>query len=454
MLVVFDFDGVLVSTKRSHFQALNHAIERVAGVQFVISELDHLRFYDGLPTREKLKILSEKENLPEKTHEEILTLKQIITEERILNDASVAPYAKYIFARLQDRGITAVVCSNCTDRTVKKVLDAFGIYPDGIYTPGKDLKPKPSAEMFMAAMRDFSETPSSTVIFEDSPVGISAAKKTGAFVSMIRQPDDLTMQAVDGAIREMLHSRERYERTYRSSTLDILIPMAGRGQRFQDAGYNVPKPLVPVFGIPMIIRAIRDLDVSGNFIFVVSEEHAELLSPLLLSHYPSCKIAVQPSGKRDGAACSALLARDFINPDHSLLIANCDQAIRWNPNETLYRWQSLFDGGILTFKADGDKKWSYARVNDALVQEVAEKQPISDRATCGVYWWSRAGDFISSAERMIASGKRVNGEFYIAPTFNEMIADGKRIGHEPAEAMHGIGTPEDLEAFLNSEDSF
>ena len=118
----------------------------------------------------------------------------------------------------------------------------------------------------------------------------------------------------------------------------------------------------------------------------------------------------------------------------------------------MYNFESSdIDGGILTFKSI-HPKWSYAKIDDTgFVQEVAEKKPISDQATVGVYYWRRGSDYVKYAEKMIESNDRVNGEFYVCPVFNYAIADGKKIKTIGVEKMWGIGTPEDLEVYLRDQ---
>ena len=108
------------------------------------------------------------------------------------------------------------------------------------------------------------------------------------------------------------------------------------------------------------------------------------------------------------------------------------------------------DGGILTFTAT-HPKWSFAKVNEeGYVTEVAEKNPISNIATVGVYFWKKGSDFVNYAEQMIKKDIRTNNEFYVCPVYNQAIQDGKKIKTFPVERMWGLGTPEDLTYFLES----
>ena len=135
-----------------------------------------------------------------------------------------------------------------------------------------------------------------------------------------------------------------------------------------------------------------------------------------------------------------------------LIIANSDQLVRWNSkafiDEMLIKNS---DGSILTFTST-HPKWSYAKLNAAgFIEEVAEKNPISDNASVGIYYWKMGSDYVKYAEQMINNNIRTNNEFYICPVYNEAIKDGKAIQKYDVEKMWGIGTPEDLSYFLTTE---
>jgi len=165
---------------------------------------------------------------------------------------------------------------------------------------------------------------------------------------------------------------------------------------------------------------------------------------------PGCKI-VEVDGVTEGAACTVLLAKEFIDNDEPLVIANSDQFIEWNSLEFFYKMnEQNLDAGIVSFRAT-HPKWSYAKVDDnGFVTEVAEKNPISDIATVGVYYWKHGKDFVNFAERMISKDIRVNNEFYVCPVFNEALLDGLKIKTFDVPKMWGIGTPEDLNYFLEN----
>jgi len=226
--------------------------------------------------------------------------------------------------------------------------------------------------------------------------------------------------------------------------LTILIPMSGEGKRFKEAGYKVPKPLLDVFGKPMIQRVVECLGLEGEYIFIV--RHDLNADDLLKSICKDCAI-ITTRVLTEGAACSTLLAKEQINNDHPLLIANADQLVDWRPLEFLEAMKDA-DAGILTFPAC-EPKWSYVTTDqNGLVAEVAEKKVISNIATVGIYYYRHGSEYVKYAERMISKNIRVNGEFYVAPVFNEYIQDGKKVKTFQCEKMYGLGTPEDLAEYL------
>lgn len=239
-------------------------------------------------------------------------------------------------------------------------------------------------------------------------------------------------------------------------TLQIVIPMAGRGSRFAKAGYSLPKPLIPLGGRPMIQWVIENISPQRphHFVFLCLAEHLEMHPEVpaeLRRLCPGCDIIPVP-GVTEGAACTVLLARKFIDSDDPLMIANSDQIVDLDINEYLAAADVPEVGGlIMTFWSD-HPKWSYCRMReDGTVSEVVEKQVVSNEATVGIYNFRRGRDFVRAARAMIARNLRVNNEFYVAPCYNQLIAEGSKVvsmktGVE-RDGMYGLGIPEDLEFF-------
>ncbi|WP_221407143.1 glycosyltransferase family 2 protein [Elizabethkingia anophelis] len=240
--------------------------------------------------------------------------------------------------------------------------------------------------------------------------------------------------------------------------INIVIPMAGLGSRFAKEGYDKPKPFIDVNGKPMIVRVMENLYYpSAKYFLIARKEHLEIEKDLVKKIEQEYNVTFIWIDKlTEGTACTVLYAREYINNRAPLMIANSDQIVDISImdfiNDCLDR---KLDGSILTFlDKELNPKWSFAKVNfEGLVTEVKEKEAISEHATVGIYMFSKGENFVNGAIDMILENDRVNNEFYTCPVYNYMIRDNKRIGiyNIDAEAMHGIGTPEDLNNYLKKD---
>jgi dTDP-glucose pyrophosphorylase len=234
--------------------------------------------------------------------------------------------------------------------------------------------------------------------------------------------------------------------------MKILIPMAGEGSRFVREGYTFPKPLIDVNGKPMIQVIVENLDFNAEYIFLVRGQHLEeyegFENTLQRITNGRCTIVVV-DGLTEGAACTALVAKEHIDNDEDLLIANSDQYVKYSPeNFNVMKEMTNVEAMVYTFESV-HPKWSYVKTNSrGIVTKVVEKQPISNIATCGIYWYRKGSDFVKYTEQMIEKDIRVNNEFYIAPVYNELINDGKTLIPFYVQEMWGLGTPEDLKTYL------
>ena len=228
--------------------------------------------------------------------------------------------------------------------------------------------------------------------------------------------------------------------------MNVLIPMAGAGTRFLNKGIQVPKPLAEILGEPMISRVVKSLGMDANYIYVVRTEHYHTydLKELLNDLTPGCKIVLTDK-LTEGAACSALLASDYINNTEKLLISDSDSIVNFDKDFLNYQ----IDGGILTFM-DDNPCWSFvdSKSFDSAITKVAEKEPISNFASSGRYYWSRGQDFVSFAQKMISNNIRIKNEFYISPVYNLAIESGLKIWNIPVNEFYNLGTPEDLNEFI------
>jgi HAD superfamily hydrolase (TIGR01509 family) len=448
-LIIFDLDGVLLDSRDIHYEALNAALSKVDG-RYVINRDEHLSLYDGLSTTKKLNMLTQNKGLPVEYYNQIWEDKQRATFN-IFGNLQKDFQLMQFFSKLKNQGFQIAVASNSIRNTVKIVLLNLGILEFiDYYVSNEDVKrTKPFPEMYWRCMIACNALPKNTVIIEDSHIGRQGAIDSGAHLIPVENRNDLDISKIDKVI-DYLKNTQLSTVPWKAQNMNVLIPMAGAGSRFATAGYTFPKPLIEVNGKPMIQVVVENLNIEAKYTFIVQEEHYEKynLKYLLNLIAPGCNI-VQVNGITEGAACTTLLAKEYINTDQPLLIANSDQFLEWNSNECLYAFNADgIDAGIVTFK-NTHPKWSYARVGeDGFVAEVAEKKPISNDATVGVYFWKHGSDYIRYAEQMIEKNIRVNNEFYVCPVFNEAIEENKKIRIKEIQKMWGIGTPEDLNYFL------
>lgn len=236
--------------------------------------------------------------------------------------------------------------------------------------------------------------------------------------------------------------------------MNVVIPMAGRGSRFlqqadKNPEYLKPKPLISIAGHKMVQWALSSfpIDNDNQLIFLVLKDHVEKskIDDSLREIFGNEIKIVIVDRVTEGAACTALLAREFINNDQPLLITDSDHFI---DGRTLFKdieSNEKIDGIIPVFYAN-NPKWSFSKTDDkGYVIEVAEKMQISRNANIGAYYFKKGRDFIWAAEEMIEENDRTNGEFYIAPCYNYLIRRGKIIKLSRPRFVHGLGTPKDIE---------
>ena len=238
--------------------------------------------------------------------------------------------------------------------------------------------------------------------------------------------------------------------------INIVIPMAGEGSRFSKVGYEKPKPFIDVNGKPMIVRVLENLSYPhAQYILIARKEHMEKEPDLVKEIEKKYNAIFIPiDSLTEGTACTVLYARKYINNDTPLLIANSDQIVDMNIGDFINDCKDRkLDGSILTFiDKDRDPKWSFAKINENnLVTEVKEKVAISDCATVGIYLYSKGKEFVNATIDMMIANDRVSNEFYTCPTYNYAITDNLNIGIYTIKVnqMHGIGTPDDLNAYLD-----
>jgi HAD superfamily hydrolase (TIGR01509 family) len=441
--IIFDLDGVLIDSKEIHFNALNLALAEIDS-SYVISKEEQALTYEGLSTKAKLDILSYSKGLPKEFHNVIWEKKQIYSSEMFQvfdKDQELVD----LFKLIKSFNIKIGVASNAIRETVVGSLKSLGVYGLIDYALSNEdvSNPKPNPEIYKTMMSLLGSFPETTTIFEDSEIGQAAAKASLAKLFPVTERKDIDFSYISKAIETLTPN----------SFPNILIPMAGSGSRFFKAGYKDPKPLIDVNGKPMIQRVVENIAIPGNYIFIVQAEHYEKynLEVALTKLVPGCQI-IQVDGVTDGAARTALLAKQYIDNRRPLIVANSDQILDWDGSEFISQLLEIgADGNMALFLANEDK-WSYAKIKNSRIIEVAEKVVISNNASTGIYGWAKGSDYVKYAEQMIEKNIRVNNEFYICPVYNEAIQDSKRILPIFVDGMYGLGTPEDLERFLLQKD--
>jgi UDP-N-acetylglucosamine diphosphorylase / glucose-1-phosphate thymidylyltransferase / UDP-N-acetylgalactosamine diphosphorylase / glucosamine-1-phosphate N-acetyltransferase / galactosamine-1-phosphate N-acetyltransferase len=244
-------------------------------------------------------------------------------------------------------------------------------------------------------------------------------------------------------------------------TPHVIIPCAGYGQRFKDAGYTMDKPLIQVGGKRLIEWVLECIPKSWHrrVVFIVRGDQPRLVDEIsdLLDDSDYTRI-ISLAGPTQGAACSVLAAAVGLPPDEPVLVLNSDQWFTlgidfagdgFQDMNQLNTWalKTNLDGLILTFPGTGPA-WSYAVTNgNNRVIHVIEKKQVSPYATIGAYWWRRAGDLVRSICAMISVGEKTKGEFYLAPSFNFLPLSEKDVRIMPVKEFHGLGTPEQVKEF-------
>jgi HAD superfamily hydrolase (TIGR01509 family) len=462
--LLFDLDGVLFDGRIFHRNTFLEAANKFCNQE--ITQKYHDACLDGFSTKQKVNYLVKKHLLNDEDKEKVIKYKQDLTNSQL--EAHIHPRETIIqlFQTLA-KSYRILCVSNSIFSTITKCLSGLGILPyfHGIISNEDTLENKPSAQPYLTAFIRENLSPRECLIFEDSVYGRTAAYNSGAWVSPIVDIYDLTAEKIAKSISNIEYKNMTEEPVH----INIVIPMAGLGSRFQKKGFKDPKPFIPVFQKPMIQWVIdnmkpkreiyggyeQDAPYTVTYHFIAQKSHLEQYNFDALCTSLDIQYTITPIDfLTEGAACTVLLAKDKINTDDPLVIANSDQFLEWDQNE-FYRSliNPTYDGCISVFeqKDPNDVKWSYSKLNEkGLVNEVAEKKYISSWATTGIYGWKKGSDFVTFAEQMISKNIRVNNEFYVCPVYNEAMGSGKSIRNLLCKKIWGLGVPEDLEVFLNS----
>lgn len=239
-----------------------------------------------------------------------------------------------------------------------------------------------------------------------------------------------------------------------STTLQVVMPMAGMGSRFASAGWTVPKPLINVGGMPMFERALSSLDglpLRRRVVLVVQQAHIDEhgIDTAAATALPGVITVAVPALTR-GAAETALAAATVLDPEDPLVVMDCDL---WFSSKSYNEMvvsaaadPESIAGGLLTFTSR-DPRYSYAETRGDLVVRTAEKVAISDHAITGAYFFSKARYFIEAAQAQVASPLEGEPEYYLSSVYNALIKSGRRVSWSSVDSFASFGTPEELAAF-------
>jgi len=213
--------------------------------------------------------------------------------------------------------------------------------------------------------------------------------------------------------------------------LKIIIPLGGSSELFAKAGYTYPKPIIEIGGklmIQWVIEKTISIPEPSQIIFIIREEDATKyhLDNTLKLLSPSAQI-LRLKNETNGALCSVLMAIDNIDKEDSIIILNGDQIIDADFNEIYNYWKAEdVSAGVITFKSV-HPRWSYARIENGVIVQTAEKNPISHNAIAGYYYFKRAESFFKNAFQIILKDVQLDGNFFISPVMNEYILDNEKV---------------------------
>ncbi|MDA7641984.1 HAD-IA family hydrolase [Candidatus Marinimicrobia bacterium] len=453
--ILFDLDGVLVDARELHYEALNRALDKYDAR---ISRDEHLSTYDGLPTTKKLELLTENKGLSKDVYDTVWEDKQFQTQKIIDEEFGPDQRMIEILSNLKKDGLKICVCSNSIRETTRLMLlrRGFKKFMD-FFISNQDVKnPKPNPEMFLKAMVKYGVSPKECVIVEDSHYGRQAAFDAGAHLCAVENTEDVTYEKIKSVIdAASSHNKKNdYIPKWQGGDLRVVIPLAGSGNSYQKAGHNFPKFLVDIAGKPMIQWVIENINVEGKFIFIFQKSDYEkynlkYMIQLLVKDFEILLV----DEETDGAARTVLKAEHLINDQFPLAIINGDQYMKWNSNEFFYAMAAdECDGGIVTFKST-HPQYSFVKTGeDGFLEECSEKKPISDDATAGVYYFREGKSFVRAAKQMISKKIKTDNQYFVCPTYNELIAEGKKIRKFDIEKIWSFSVPEGLEYFIRELD--
>lgn len=236
--------------------------------------------------------------------------------------------------------------------------------------------------------------------------------------------------------------------------LNIVIPLAGEGSRFSQAGFTVPKPLIKVEGKTLIEHSIESLGLKGRYIFITKkygdEDYNDQLTGIFTKLCPNF-LEVTLSFPTTGAATSALFAQNLVDPTGALIVTNSDQYLDWDPADFMsYIEKEDPDLCIGVYKSS-DPKNSFAKIENDEVVELVEKIAVSDVALTGFHYWKDPKEFFSSAKELVNDYESMGyKEPYVSLTYNYLLKNGKKVSTYEMPGFQPLGTPADIDVYTES----
>jgi len=338
----------------------------------------------------------------------------------------------------------------------KGVIDLF----DYIVSCEEVHAPKPDPAVYLYCCLRARVSPKETIIIEDSQVGRKAAFFSGCHVLAVETPENVTLKNILNAIQSINKKQtEEIIKVKWRNPLTVVIPMNKRSGHSSSINHQDPSSserpypayLTTIDGIPIIQHVVENLNVDAQFIFIVPKEDYEQyqLQHMFAVLSPKCSIVVADHDT-EGQAASILLAKDLINNSTPILIAGSAQLLDWDSNSFLFSMDdSQVDGGIVTF-TNTHPRYSYVITDEKnKVIDIAERKPISNQATAGIFYWARGSDYVKFAEQLMKDeSKKVNDAFYVSMVYKEALEAGFNIRATPCARYWPLGQREDVEALI------
>lgn len=449
MILLFDLDGVLVDFCDIHRKAFINAWNEVY-VSHMITDIFHETILKALSTRQKIIKCLAHFLLPTDERAVSVEIQKQVYTKRLLTDGTIYKNTLATMKYAKENNHTLACCTNSIKDTLNIAIDKF--HMDGLFdlllSNESVVNPKPEPDIYRLAVSQLHADVENTLVFEDSVIGITAAKAAGLHVIPIVDGLDLTPIFLSHCI----HNRQRP--TF--GNVNLVIPMAGLGSRFYKEGYTTAKPFLPIANIPMfqwVIKNIVPESLVSNItihLIIREEQKAEFLEFTCDTNIQLHTVPLLT----EGAACTVLTLEKYIDTTDPLVIANSDQFLEWNAEKFFdCLAHPDWDGVISTFQQldSNDLRWSYANIDkEGCVRQVAEKKYIGPLATTGIYGWKRGSDYVKHAKQMIEDNIRVNNEFYVCPVYNIGIEKGYKFRTLNCTKMWGLGVPSDYEFFLKN----